>query len=1164
MQVTKQQHERGFTLAELMFASMVFAILASVMLNHLSINYATTASERDRVFAYSKAQSILSEIQAYVDRGQAAAAVDLDVLDDGTVNNPLLTISTRVNGSSLKPDDELSGNFSNGNDWTWSRRVTVRPFQGLNNRNVRYVTVHIYKRNLENVERPVAELSAVINSAGSGYPTTQVFDIYLLAVENIPGWWVYMDSIRPFVESAITDLETRNPGLEVRTHWITKSSFGRNQSYRPYVNDVADSRQQIPFVYFYPARMPAGQSSAYYYVPDNIRGHINLDGTNAHGYDADTNPYPYALADFYNHSMRYPEELELFTARVAAVTARETAIADALALGNTPPLVLDDMSKEPTLRLFLEDLNTQPLKYKNAMIINLHGELLPAAPLRNYADPARSPENYPEVRVVTHAEELRTRRDSITTDAAKFRVYAFNSCTATYNTSTMPDRISQAIAIEVVGLDLTASSDHSKLDSTVQLKSLAGGVRVPLNTGSTNYSAFAVAKHTTDVLAAGEMNYSCEFINPPGSEAFTRIYLYNTPVVAPQPSSNGAGLPTNTQCQLYGMSYIPSPCDSTNPQAFVRDLSTSSNVPKNTARWTFSVPPAFLAAGRFYNSTGTSVTPVGDLILKVRTRLWVGSAPATSGTVWPVLNDPDNLSTTYTWWADSATDVPMTERSQFLGDPRHCPYKDLTTGATNDFVDGYNWYHDSLNNSNNARSNFLGLANVLANGWRGVMTCDVPRIMEIYRKGLVASACVYTTLTGFSYYYVGLGNDIGYDSANGYPNSIPIELSPMGTPNTTGYLDTITSSRRYVRDHKSPYWFAIPWLGELYPDWAYASQWTVTNGGVPQGNLTAGSNSNSFYQSPMQSAYSGSNRTAYGTSLVNSQQRTSSEGCTSFFNIGTTTSTFHHQSTLGTGNLTTVGTEITNNYSFTMPTTASISRPFSVASNTSGTIGTEFSLPPYSTQRYSASLLETYYTHPNGNTGAGLVRLANNTNASSAFVVVNGIDNTTSTGTTFIGKWAVLSLVHSYFEAGEAGVTHRIKMPPRIEIQSPNDVTELLDPASVVISFKTSWMRWDGKPYVATGTYSDNENELSYAIYYSIDGGDTWRHVQDDQAGTPGEKPTNSSYLIADTHTGDESFSLATPSAQFSEGTYQLRIDCFRNGANVHYSQHRTKFYLNR
>src|SRR5206468_13018531 len=138
----------------------------------------------------------------------------------------------------------------------------------------------------QDLEHPVADLSAIINSAGDGFPTTQVFDMYLLAIENVPGWWVYMDSIRPFVESAITDLETRNPGLEVRTHWITKSSFGRNCTYRPYVNDANDSYQPIPWVYFYPSRMPAGQSSAYYYVPDNFRGHIDVDGADTHGYDA--------------------------------------------------------------------------------------------------------------------------------------------------------------------------------------------------------------------------------------------------------------------------------------------------------------------------------------------------------------------------------------------------------------------------------------------------------------------------------------------------------------------------------------------------------------------------------------------------------------------------------------------------------------------------------------------------------------------------------------------------------------------------------------------------------------------------------------------------------------------------------------------------------------
>src|SRR5262249_22051388 len=161
----------------------------------------------------------------------------------------------------------------------------------------------------------------------------------------------------------------------------------------PYFNDARDSLQAIPWVYFYPARMPGGQSSAYYYVPDNVRGHINLDGQDTHGYDPDLNPHPYALADFFNHAMRYPEEKALWTQRGQDVTAREQEIAEAKAAGTTPPKELDDMSKEPTLRLLLEDLNTSPTKYQNALVINLHGELLPTVPLRNYADPARSPVN---------------------------------------------------------------------------------------------------------------------------------------------------------------------------------------------------------------------------------------------------------------------------------------------------------------------------------------------------------------------------------------------------------------------------------------------------------------------------------------------------------------------------------------------------------------------------------------------------------------------------------------------------------------------------------------------------------------------------------------------------------------------------------------------------
>ena len=106
--------------------------------------------------------------------------------------------------------------------------------------------------------------------------------------------------------------------------------------------------------------------------------------------------------------MRYPDELALWQARVDEIEAREQAIAAAEALGMTPPDELSDMSKEPTYRLFLEDLCTDTDKYENALIINLHGELLPMPAMRNYSDPAKDPIAHPEWRVVTHPEELRT------------------------------------------------------------------------------------------------------------------------------------------------------------------------------------------------------------------------------------------------------------------------------------------------------------------------------------------------------------------------------------------------------------------------------------------------------------------------------------------------------------------------------------------------------------------------------------------------------------------------------------------------------------------------------------------------------------------------------------------------------------------------------------
>ena len=137
--------EAGFTFAELAFAMLILVASAVVLINHISVNYSTTKTERDRVFAYSKAQAILAEIQGFVDRGQVDAAVDLDVLDDGIVSRDALTIQTD-GGTLVDPDHVVSGNYQREGQGVWSRRITVQPFLGLNNRNVRYVTVRISKR----------------------------------------------------------------------------------------------------------------------------------------------------------------------------------------------------------------------------------------------------------------------------------------------------------------------------------------------------------------------------------------------------------------------------------------------------------------------------------------------------------------------------------------------------------------------------------------------------------------------------------------------------------------------------------------------------------------------------------------------------------------------------------------------------------------------------------------------------------------------------------------------------------------------------------------------------------------------------------------------------------------------------------------------------------
>jgi hypothetical protein len=1163
----------GFSLVEFLIGLVILVVSSAALLNHLAINYQTTASERDRVFAFGRAQAILAEIQSFVDRsGIDAAAVDM--FDDGVASRPQLTVQTGADGQLLPADHPLSRNLMANGQWVWSRRVSVQPMPGTGGRNLRYVTVRVLRRDPQGVERSVADLSAVVNSAGEAYPTTQVYDVYLLAIENIPGWWVHMDTLRPFVESMLSNLESRNPGLDFRTHWITKSSFGRNQAYRPRTNAAGPSTGFATSVYALPGRMPDGSASQHYYVPDNFTGRVDVDGVDVNGYDAVRNPHPYALADWFNHSARYPDELAAWRRRVAAIEAREAEIRDAEANGFEPPEALADMSKEPTLRLFLEDLWSSPTKYRHALVINLHGELLPLPPLRNYSDAARSPIAHPELRVVTHPEELRTRnKEGGQTDAVRLRMYAYAHETSV-SPYAGPARMIDPMVVEVVGVNLVDPANPTRLASFCSLQNVPGGVPVG---GVSNYAAsWQAAKHSSDGPVAGEMCYVAEWLPPAmGADGCTRVHLFNTPVGAPPVTQSGQqfGLAATERARLYGMAYVPCPITlpGSGMPTFTPDLTKAGSGPKNTARWTLQIGAQALTGNRFVSPSGQAYNPGGDVVMTVRTRIATGHSSGDedwrgSGSMWPTANDPDNLSVTHAWWTDSANDVPVTERAQFQGDPRHLPYRDCFRNGV-DFPNSYNWYLDNLTSGSgasleNAAADFPCIDTaVVRDGFAaGAMGFDVPRGLQLFREGLVRAGLVYTSVTGWSNYYVGLGGEIGYDADNGYPNSIPTDLTPFGAPATSGFVNTITGARRFVRAPGASgtgFWWGMPWLGELYPD-AAASVWLDASSGAVRGNLPAGLGAGQYYQQNCNAVYGASARQAFGTSLVDTGHRTAAFGCTTFFNVGTAASTFQHSTSTTAGALTTIGAEVAANYGTSVPTSIPVTRPYRI--NVATTVGEHWSLAPHATKG-AATTFQTYVSH-SGGSGAGVVKLVDPASTSAAYVAVNGIANTVTNGSPFIAEWSLLSMLHTLLDAGRSTNSFRIKPQPRVEILAPTAVTELDDPASIEVVLSTEWRRWDGRPYTATGAFGESESELRYAFLCSRDAGRSWFHVVDGSPATPGVPPT-AAQAIADSGTGDESFAWDVASG-YPEGSYLLRVECFRDGAACHHAVHQTRLFIQR
>src|SRR5262249_41813149 len=462
----------------------------------------------------------------------------------------------------------------------------------------------------------------------------QVFDVYMLACAAAPALSGDLAELRTQFDSAAGSIATQSQAA-LRLHWITRLGYGRDPCYAPFVNMTAPADQSTPQAYWLPGQLGGGSEGSFLYRADAIDS-LCLTETGLATGRTQQGALPVTVADQNNHCMRTPAARALFDQRVAAGVERED---------------------EPPLQLLLDDLASRPERYRNAVFVNLHGPGLPMPPLRNFADAARDPEHQPGVRVVTHPARLQTPRDPngdgnhADTQPLELRVYA-------WRTQGSGDVLTDPVLVQIFGPDLT-SAINAAASPSLQICRLQGAIDTKIgkaNGSGRAYIGFDETGGTAPV--AGEdtysMHYEAGFVGGPGS--YTWLKLYNTPLTAPVVGTRG--LPASSR--LYGLEYCPAPPTGT----FAHDLAHDNTAAemRNTARWRIRIPSTVFTSVRLPNS---------DQVVRVVTR--IGASTAT-GIRWPAPVEPLNVSETFAWWSRSTNAVPVTERCQFLGDPRLCPY----------------------------------------------------------------------------------------------------------------------------------------------------------------------------------------------------------------------------------------------------------------------------------------------------------------------------------------------------------------------------------------------------------------------------------------------------------------------------------------------------------
>ena len=1108
----------GFGLTEAMIAVGIVATALLVLVQQLSIGFRESGANEDRAFAYQKASAILSEIQNAIALGQIERGDQLLALADEGRN---FTLTTRMDHEGLPfvPGHPMSGNVTLGNEWRWSRTVSVEPHDHAG---LYYCRVQIGLRDGERWQDAASHALLFSLLPPSDAPE-QTHDVYVIACAEAGSQLGDLAALRDSVRSAASDLAASSQA-NVRLHWITRLGYGRDASYAPFVNVTRPADAAAPWAYWMPGQLGGAHAGKSLYRADLIAGVLRTEDGLLHATSSLT-AQPVAIADRFNHCMRTPAAWSLFESRVAAGLEEE---------------------HEPPLQLLLDDLQRRPERYRNAVFLNLHGRALPLPPLRNASDAAKDPVGRPGVRVVTHPARLWTPRDpdgngnQSDTKDLELRVHA-------YRASTAADVLQEPILVQIFGGNFTGNVNGKGTGQpTLLVHRLQGGVSLDTGLASgdgRDYAAFDSATGVAPNTATKpfEMWFETGYVG--GADPYTWLRLHNTPLTAPQVGTQGL----HPDAKLYGLEHCPSPVRG----EFEHDLATTSTplIARNTARWRIRMPASAFAAGSL---------PARDHVVRVVTRI---GADATTGVRWPTAKQPQNRSETFAWWTSAAANVPAPERAQFLGDPRLCPYTDLmATGTT--LANGYNaCFDDLVNGSVDARAMWPCLqSSFLAEGFGGGVRADAGRLLQLWRDGMQKAGTVFVAPGDRMADALLLGGEIAMPTQSATePVALHADFSGGAMPS----VDTITRATNgaggavgelaLARGGSSP-WRCVPFLGELCPD-DLGDEW------LQNGNIAFGTGASQLAWTPLT-----------GTSFADAPRGTGSAGAHSstlgaagaamLACCGPASSTLTFATAIENAMTPSSNGAVAINHSVQSepPLSLRSARTIRTPGNSGVTVHGLDSTASYP----RSTLTELDVTWNLGAERAGAAFTWSRAAQGSATLALwTAIAHEQSSRD--LAHQSLLLGLRALHTAGKPKLAARVPQLPRLTITDPVAGALAADPLSMTVRWSTEWLRYDGDAYTeAHDAPSDgDESDLVYRVLWSRDQGLTWRSAITGNTAVRSERPSDEDDRLVDGGEGGESFTFALPD-DLQDTELVLAVEAWRASTHCHFSSHQTRVFVRR